>query len=157
MLWNSTNTSYLIYISHVESLATAVVKNAPNFNHPFCIGCYKTIERAKTIYSYKGLFMTVQLHYSLFKIRIPNKNFKVKAARHNYFVLLTVCQFSNCLIVTSQSFHGLLGIVFKQLIWYINAEILLYLLIFFNFVYFGFAWLFFGILIFLYFSFRHFA
>jgi hypothetical protein len=112
VFWDSADTSYLVYIRDIESLNAAIVENAPNFNHALGICCDKTVQGAKTVNADERLLVTVELHYFLFKVRIPNENFKVKTTRHYDLVLFTVGDFSNCLVVTRQSLYWLFGIVF---------------------------------------------
>lgn len=51
MLGHSADARNLVNVGYVEGLNAAVVENAPHFNHAFSIGSYKTVQRAKTVYT----------------------------------------------------------------------------------------------------------
>jgi hypothetical protein len=51
MLGHSADARNLVNVGYIEGLNAAVVENAPHFNHAFSIGSYKTVQRAKTVYT----------------------------------------------------------------------------------------------------------
>jgi hypothetical protein len=60
--------------------------------------------------------MSIKLHDLFLKVRIPNKDFKIKSATDNDFVLLAVRHFSYRFIVTTQNLAWRLSEIFQQII-----------------------------------------
>lgn len=126
-----TNARYLVHVGYIERLQAAVVQDAPDLYHSLRISCDKAVQRAKTVYSYKRLLVSVKFHDSFLQIGIPNKNFKVEPTRNDYLMLLAVRYFSHCLVMASQCLNRLFSIIFEQFIRDLRSKILLYLLVFF--------------------------
>ena len=134
VLWNGSYTSDLWDILNTKCLDAAVIENTPHFYHTFCISSYEAVQLWNHVNTNKRVFMTIQFHYFLIHVRIPNKNLKVETATDNYFMFFAISKLSNSLIMTLQNFNWRFRGFIKKFFWQIlYSKVIFELLLFFAF------------------------
>ena len=115
VLRDCSDTSDLFRVINIEGLNFSIIVDRPDFNNALGICRDKTVQSWQCVDSDKRLLVTTQFVEILFHVRVPNKNFEVKAATHYDLVLLTVGYISDWFLVTFEFFLGRLGKICLEL------------------------------------------